>query len=194
MPGETPWAHNFSHKGKWEPSERSTSPAWWDIAPSSLLLPYRIQSSGGDQHGWIIWRGVGAGQKGRGHSNHCAELKNWPQILLTGLQTSPRGLPPNPMGHLTGSLPQLDGMCPQHSTCELPRWCMWAFTDSVWEPLQRASTNPCRQHTHIPSWLDLAGLRSTLNTSEHWPGGNNKANPQNGKSHTVYDKVYIQNL
>lgn len=88
--------------------------------------------------------GVEAGQKGRGHSNHCAELKNWLQILLTGLQTSPRGLPPNPMGHLTGS-------APPHWMARAPSTLLVNAQDGGCEPPQTAFGSLCRGQVQTPA-------------------------------------------
>lgn len=144
MPGETPSAYDFSHKGKWEQSDY---PDWWDIAPkaSCYLTLFRAVKGLASLHSL---GGVGGGQKGWGHSNHCADLKSWTQILLTGSETSPRGLPPNSMGHLTGSSP---------SGRHVPPALHLGTPKMMLRSLLRQHLGAYRQHTDISSWLDLAG-------------------------------------
>ena len=131
----------------------------------------------------MVLGGVGAGQKGRGHRNHCADLKNWPQTLEAGPQT--------PSDISLAATPQTGWHVAQHGTCILPRRCTWASTDHVWEPLHRALQILADSTQISQAGLTLQDWEKVYNpeySSEHRPGENNKTNPQHEKK--IFVKSY----
>lgn len=155
---DTPLAHDFSHKGKWEYSECPAFPAAQE-AHSFLLNAEHLE----DWHGWILFRQPGEGKTGRGSNNWDTELnkRKW------HFEIPPRGLAIILVGNITCK--------PIYYPLQVPNtpYVPSVFSQNPAHAPTKGSTSLCRSCTNIHTAFPICWIWRwciTLNTSGYCLG------------------------